>query len=55
MVPIEFSPAVLAAIPDHYMGQWRLFIDGKFDVDGKEMHECKIGFASVFVESVAKL
>ena len=55
MVPIEFSRAVLAAIPSHYMGQWRLFIDGKYEIDGKDMHECKIGFASVFVETGPKL
>lgn len=50
MIPFEYPESVVAMIPKHYMGRWRIFFNATFIKNGIEMHECRVGFGDVFVE-----
>lgn len=50
MVPFEYPESVVAMIPNHYMGRWRIIFNVTFTKNGNEMYECRMGFGDVFVE-----
>ena len=50
MIPIVFKEHLVAMIPNHYMGRWRIILDAKFKKNEIEMHECRMGFGNIFVE-----
>jgi hypothetical protein len=50
MILITFPERMVGLMPNHYMGRWRIVLDATFQKNGKEMHECRMGFGNVFIE-----
>ena len=50
MFPITFSESILKMLPNHYMGRWRIVVEGIVMFNNTEIHECAIGYGDVFIE-----